>query len=701
MKKQIILTWIAIVISGYAYADGLTDILIDKKYEPRLMSQTEIDSVLTAVSSTATSEQTVWTGANRYELQEQNKRSLFRHSYFADYTLRDKMKGTTLPVGDSLRDVTLSPDKRYIVYGKGQDLYIYKLDYHTTIPITHEYTDGKDIFSGLSDWLYEEEFGRTRLFWFSPDSKMIAFVRLDETEVPTFEWQTFLPAANTPLYPISHTIRYPKAGTDNAQATVYVYDIFTKGLKKMQLGDTEGWYIPSLVWRETTLKDSKAPKTYELVVEKLNRDQNKMEVWAVNPASTVGNLLYTESSNRYYIDYSLFDAWKWLSDGRIIALSEADGWRQLFLLRKDGGRQKVLTPAGMDVTNVYGVDEKNGIVYYQAAPVPSQRQLYAVSLKEGKVTPLSSAAGMHALYLSEDMKHAITSFQSDTQAPTYTLCSLKGTSLTPIRTVLDNQDVQQAWQEAELPQKQFCKIPTERGDSLEAWVIYPTMEPGKRYPVVLFQYSGPASQRVLNRWRHRFAHYLASIGYIIVNADPRGSDCRGRAWRNETYKNLGKKEGEDHLSVARHISSLPQADPDHIAMIGWSYGGYQTIKTMELQEAEHPVIQKGIAIAPVTDWRLYDSGYTERYMQRPQVNESGYQQADLISHAADLTGELLIIHATGDDNVHYQNSLLFMDALIQAGKQFDVQLYIDDNHSIRRPANYEHLHRRIVRFLEQ
>ena len=220
-------------------------------------------------------------------------------------------------------------------------------------------------------------------------------------------------------------------------------------------------------------------------------------------------------------------------------------------------------------------------------------------------------------------------------------------------------------------------------------------------PVVLFQYSGPGSQTVLNRWRHRFAHYLASIGYIVVNADPRGTDCRGRAWRNATYMNLGEKEGEDHLSVAKYISSLPYVDASNISMIGWSYGGYQTIRTLEMQDPQHPIINKGIAIAPVTDWKLYDSGYTERFMRRPQVNEFGYNQADLISHAADLTGNLLLIHGTGDDNVHFQNTLILMDALIQAGKQFDVQLYIDDNHSMRKPANYEHLHRRIIRFLEQ
>ncbi len=235
-------------------------------------------------------------------------------------------------------------------------------------------------------------------------------------------------------------------------------------------------------------------------------------------------------------------------------------------------------------------------------------------------------------------------------------------------------------------------------------MIMPQIEAGKRYPVVLMQYSGPASQRVLNRWRHRFGHYLASQGYIVINADPRGTDCRGRQWRNGTYLLLGQKEAEDHLSVARYMQSLPYADANRIAMIGWSYGGYQTIRTLcdagnDMADGT-PLIKCGIAVAPVTDWRLYDTGYTERYMQRAKVNESGDKASDLTAMAAERRGNLLLVHGTADDNVHVQNSYLLMDALIAAGKQFDMQLYIDDNHSMRRAANSDHLHRRMMRFLQ-
>lgn len=682
-------------------ADLLTELLIDKRFEPKTLSAAEADSILEEGQKTAAlkderQEGTVWTTGTRYVLQESNRKPIYRHSYTADYSLYDKAKKQTFPVGEGLREVTFSPDRRYLVYGKGQDLYIFKLDYRTEVAITQ---------GGISDWLYEEEFGRTKLFWFSPDSKQIAFVRLDETDVPTFEWQTFIEN----LYPKMHSLRYPKAGCANAKAEVCVYDIYTKAIKRLQVGEVEDTYIPSLVWRSiTTGKGKNQTTTYEVIVEKINRDQTTMEVRSCNPQSTVGKLLYREEAKEAFCDYDLFNHWLWLSDGRFIVLSEKDGWRQLFLYSKEGKQLQALTPAGMDITDIYGFDEKSGTVYYQAAVQPSERQVMAVTLKNGTITALTSEAGMNSLQLSEDGKRGIIRFESDQVAPRYTLYSIQGTKMTRLKEVLNNNDIQEAWQQAGLPQKEFGTIPTERGDTLEAWFIYPQeMKEGqkddvqRKFPVVMFQYSGPASQRVLNRWRHRFAHYLASEGYIVVNADPRGTDCRGRKWRNETYMDLGTKEAEDQLSVARYMASLPYVDKDRIAMIGWSYGGYQTVRTMCEQDPKNPLIACGIAIAPVTDWRLYDTGYTERFMRRPQVNEGGYEAADLLNKAKQLSGELLLIHGTGDDNVHYQNSLLLSDALVKAGKQFDLQLYVDDNHSMRKPANYEHLHRRILRFLKE
>jgi len=690
--KKFLLYVITTMMAVMTQADVLSNI-VTRQYEAKTLSDAMIDSLLQG--SVVLGEADTYLPQNRYELRYENEQKMFRHSFAADYYLWDKKKNEKINVSDTLiRDAQLSPNGQYIVYGKGQDLYIYKVLYKSEVAILEDsYKNGQDVFYGLSDWLYEEEFGITRLFWFSPESKQVAFVRLDEVEVPTFSWQTYLGQQ----YPGLKSLRYPKSGCENARASVCVYDISTKGIRTMRLPEKDDAYIPRLTWRSEE----------ELVIERISRDQNQMQVYLANPKSTVCTPLYQEKSESCYVDYELYDSWQWLSDGRFIVLSEKNGWKQLYLYSAQGVEQKVLTPDGIDVTAVYAVDEKSGTIYYQAASVPSERQLFAVNMKSGKITQLSQGAGIYSAWWAKDGKMAIECYQSETQINHYTQYQVNGASWKAlgdqpqeISTVnARNDSIQKAYEALNLPRKQFMKIPTERGDSLEAWMILPQMQTGKRYPVVIMQYSGPASQRVLNRWRHRFAHYLASQGYIVVNADPRGTDGRGRAWRNATYMHLGKKEAEDHLSVVRYMQTLPYVEKDRIAMIGWSYGGFQTIRTMMEQDTD--LIKAGIAIAPVTDWRLYDSGYTERFMRRPQVNADGYEEADLTAKAGDLKGNLLLVHATGDDNVHYQNTLLLIDALNKAGKQFDTQLYIDDNHSLMVPSNNEHLHRKIMLWLSR
>jgi dipeptidyl-peptidase-4 len=292
------------------------------------------------------------------------------------------------------------------------------------------------------------------------------------------------------------------------------------------------------------------------------------------------------------------------------------------------------------------------------------------------------------------MSQYIDCYQSNTTPNRYTLHNKNGVKL-----LLDNDSIAQAWKHSGFQDKEFFTITTERGDTLHAWRILPAnFDPAQRYPVVMMQYSGPGSQRVTDTWRKRFGHYLAAQGYIVVCADPRGTAARGRAWRNATYMQLGVKEAEDQMSVARHLRTLPYVDAQRIALCGWSYGGYQTLMCMSLQEEQ--LWKCGMAIAPVTSWRLYDSAYTERYMRRPQVNEAGYDKADVMHLAANLTGKLLLVHGLADDNVHAQHTWGYVDALVQAGKQFEMQIYPDDNHFIRRGENYQHLHNRLLIFLE-
>lgn len=631
---------------------------------------------------------------DRYRLEYENKQQLFRHSFMADYYLVDTQKHTRTRLSDvPVRDAYLSPNGKYVVYAKADNnLYIYKIDFKTEVALTTG--DNTEIFNGISDWLYEEEFGVTRLFAFSPDSKLVAFIRLDETDVPTFEWQVFL-GTN---YPKTESLRYPKAGEANAKATVCVYDIHYKTIRTMELPASMDGYLPRITWTPLTKPTKKDEQpTSDLVILHMNRDQNKMDVLKGNPKSTVCHPFYSEQSKQYYVDFALFDQWQWLSDGRVIVLSEKGGYNQAYLYSSQGIEQKLLTPQQQDITALYGYDEKLQTLYYQAANTPMTRHAYALNLKKNTTTCLTQGEGTHSLTFSRDLTRYIDCYQSINLPQRYTLHTIGGAS----ELILDNDSVLQAWNASGLPNKEFFTITTERGDVLNAWRILPKdFDATKRYPVVMMQYSGPASQRVTDTWRKRFGHYLAAQGYLVVCADGRGTNARGRAWRNATYMELGVKEAEDQISVARYLKTLSYVDASRLALCGWSYGGYQTLMCLSKQGGE-TIWQCGIAIAPVTSWRLYDSAYTERYMRRPQVNEFGYDKADVMQLAGDLTGNLLLVHGLADDNVHAQQSWLYVDALVQAGKQFEMQFYPDDNHFLRNRSNYEHLHRRIMLFLNK
>lgn len=695
MKQTRLLSLILIMLSAPLHADRLMEIM--QGYDAKTMSVAEMDSILENESGNAKGE--------RYRLEHKNKQKLFRHSFFADYYLIDTQKNDTIPLSDvPVRDAAMSPNGKYVVYAKADNnLYIYKVDFKTEVAITT--TDNPEIFNGISDWLYEEEFGTTGLFAFSPDSKQLAFVRLDETEVPTFQWQTYLEDENgkvkSPkgLYPTLHSLRYPKAGEQNASATICVYDIHYKTIRTMQLPEHMDGYLPRIRWTQLSkpTKKDEQPSS-DLVILHLNRDQNKMDVLKGNPKSTICHPFYNEESKKYFVNYELFDQWQWLSDNRVIVVSEQGGYTQAYLYSSQGIEQRLLTPEERDVTKIYGYDEATQTLYYQAAPTPMSRHAYALNVRKNITTQLTQGDGTHDLHFSADMRRYIHCYHSANMPHKYTLCDVKGEN---DKVLLENDSILQAWKALDVNEKEFFTITTERGDVLNAWRILPkNFDETKKYPVVMLQYSGPTSQRVLNNWRKRFGYSLADAGYIVVCADGRGTGARGREWRNATYMQLGVKEAEDQMSVAQYLQTLPYVDGERIAICGWSYGGYQTLMCLSKQSDKSPLFKCGIAIAPVTSWRLYDSAYTERFMRRPQVNDFGYEGTDLMKMASELTGNLLLVHGLADDNVHAQNTLLYTDALVKAGKQFEMQLYVDDNHSIRKPANYAHLHHRIMLFLE-
>ena len=644
-------------------------------YNAKTLSAEKQDSILSVGQETS----------QRYRLEYENADKLFRHSQVADWYIVDTQRNIRKQLGAGLnlgkvRDAQLSPNGRYVAFAKDNNLYIHKLDFGTEIAVTKD--ANADIINGIADWLYEEEFGTTALFAWSPDSKQLAFVRLDEREVPAFAWQNYL----TGQYPTADTLRYPKAGCDNAKASVCVYDVPTKGILTMQVNTEKAdVYFPRLRWTNSG----------ELIVLRVNRDQTKMEVFACNAKSTVAHPLYKEESKKYFVDYALFDQWLWLADDSFVALSEKDGWRRAYLYSAQGIQQRALTPENIDVTALYAVDEATQTLYYQAAPTPSTRQLYALNLKKADITLLSDGEGTHSARFSKDGKRMIECFQSFDTPNTYTLCTLKGNKMISRERLEDNSAVREAWQANQLPEPQQLRIPNANGQELEAMLLLPITN--NQSPLVVMHYSGPASQRVLNRWRKKFEYALVAEGYAVLIVDPRGSDCKGRAWRNETYMSLGEKEAEDLIAAAKWAAQQEYIDGDRIALLGWSYGGYETLYTMSMQG--HP-FKAGIAIAPVTDWRLYDSAYTERYMRRPQVNDRGYREASLLPLAKDLTGNVLIIHGTADDNVHVQHTMQYIDALVRADKQFEMQLYPDDNHHLRRGNNATHMHNRILNFLK-
>ena len=714
MKKTILIL-VSTLIATMAMATADMMHLLKGGYDAKVLTTAQMDSVFGAKGDEA---------IGRYKLECENKQQLFRHSFLADYYLVDTQKNTRTRLSDQpVRDAIISPNGKYVVYAKADNnLYIYKIDFKTEVPVTTD--TNTEIFNGIADWLYEEEFGITRLFAFSPDSKMVAFVRLNETQVPSFEWQTMLSDEAKGSYPELHSLRYPRAGEQNAKASVCVYDIHYKSIKTMQLPEDKEYYVPRLRWGIQPAATKAEPQPMaDLMIMLMNRDQTQMKVLKANAKSTVTQGFYEETSKQYYVNFELFDEWQWLNDGRVIVLSEKNGWMQAFLYSAQGMEQKLLTPAARDVMRIYGYDEKTQNLYYQAAPTPLTRQAYAYNLRKGTTTQLTTGEGTHALTFSKNMTQYIDCYQSLNTPNRYTLYKAAGNGQwAKDRVVLSNDSVAAAWQASGLPNKEFFHLITERGDTLHAWRVLPVgFEANKKYPVVMMQYSGPSSQRVTDTWRKRFAHYLAAQGYLVVCADGRGTHARGRAWRNATYMQLGQKEAEDQISVAKYLQTLPYVDADKIALCGWSYGGYQTLVCMSAQanistlnsqlstlnsqlstlnSQLSPIFKCGIAIAPVTSWRLYDSAYTERYMRRPQVNDAGYEQTDVMKHAAQLQGKLLLVHGLADDNVHAQQSWLYVNALVQAGKQFEMQFYPDDNHFLRKGTNYEHLHNRIIGFLQ-
>lgn len=595
-----------------------------------------------------------------------NTNQIFRHSFTADYFVYDiPTKNLTKFTDKQIQEPTFSADGSKIAYAFENDLYAYDVVSKTHLQIT---TDGKKnaIINGITDWVYEEEFAFVKAYDWNMSGDKIAFIRFDETEVPEFSMDMY----NEGLYPSQYVFKYPKAGEKNANVSLHVYDLKSNVSKKINLGDYNDFYIPRIKWTN---------EANTLSVQVMNRHQNNLDLHFVDANSGNTEIILNET-DKAYVDIT--DNLTFLEDNSFIWTSEKDGFNHIYHYDKSGKLKKQITSGKWEVTNYYGFDEKNKTIYYQSVENGSiNRDVYSVKINGKSKTRLSSKTGTNNAIFSPNFQYFINTYSSAINAPLYTLNESK--SGNTIKEIVSNNEAEEKLARYNVAPKEFFTLTTEKGHELNAWMIKPkNFDASKKYPVFMYQYSGPGSQSVANQWNsyNDYWYYmLAQKGYIIVCVDGRGTGYKGAAFKKCTYKELGKFEVEDQIDAAKVIENYAYVDQSRIGIFGWSYGGFMSSNCI-FQGAD--VFKTAIAVAPVTSWRYYDSIYTERYMQTPQENASGYDNNSPINHVEKLKGNYLLIHGTADDNVHVQNTMKMVEALIQANKQFDWAIYPDKNHGI-------------------
>jgi len=620
-----------------------------------------------------------------------NVKKRYRRTFTADYYVFDVKRNELQTLSENgPQEVPLfSPDSRYIAFARENNLFMKKLDFNTETQLTKDGQVGT-IINGTPDWVYEEEFTKTRYFEWSPDSKLIAFVRFDESKVPKYSYIQYKENAtdkdNLTLYPLIVEFKYPKAGENNSKVSVCVYDDYSKSIKTMKLSDEDqDFYVPGIRWTNSI---------DQLAVFKLNRNQNRLEMLLANPRSTLTKLVLRQD-DKYYVDYENIDFVHFSADNQtFIGVSEQDGYRHIYQYNINGTVLKQLTKGKWDVTDVYGYDEKKQVVYYQSAEVsPLQRDVYGVDVK-GRMTRLTNGKGTHAASFNSTFTSFVDNASSMEVPNIFTLRTSSGTS---IRTIGNNAGLASEFKALNLPAKEIFTFTTSENIKLNGWILKPVnYDASKKYPLLMVQYSGPNSQAVLDKWSVDWEYYLASQNYVVACVDGRGTGARGAEFRKCTYEQLGILETKDQVEAAKYLGQQTYIDKDRIGIWGWSYGGTMTLLCMTTGEK---VFKAGIAVAPVIDWRLYNTAYTERFMRRPQENFKGYDVSSALKRADKLQGSLLLVHGTADDNVHTQNTMLYIDKLVAADKQFEMQLYTDKNHSILGKQTRRHLYTRMSDFL--
>ena len=631
-------------------------------------------------------------------LIQTDTRYIYRRSFTATYYIYEVQnnKMGPLSVGGEQQTPLFSPDGNMIAFVRQNNIFLVKLLYdNAESQIT---TDGErnSIINGIPDWVYEEEFSTNRSMVFTADSRQLVWIKYDESKVKEFSFQWFRGSNPTMdeylTYPGSYIYKYPKAGEDNSKVGVYSFDIKSRKTRQIDVPLDADGYIPRIVMTSDPTK---------VAVFTLNRHQDDMRIYMANPLTTLSKLVVQDKVDKYVKQESMCAVT--FTDQHILVPSERDGYNHIFIYTLNGQLKRQVVKGQFEVTDIYGMDDKTGDVFYAANELgPQDKQVY-VSHANGKTERLTSKEGQNNATFSRGFRYFINIWSDLNNPPVYTLNDSRGRIL---HTMIDNKALKEKYQSYGLGTKEFFSFTTSEGVKLNGWMVKPAdFSPSKRYPVIMFQYGGPGSQQVLNYWNIGAAgqgaileQYMAQQGYIVACVDNRGTGGRGAEFEKCTYLRLGEKEAFDQVEAALWLGQQPYVDKDRIGMWGWSYGGWNTLMSMS---EGRPVFCAGVAVAPPTCWRYYDSVYTERYMRTPKENKSGYDEVNPIARAAKLHGALLICHGLADDNVHFQNTAEYTEALIQADKDFKENIYVNRNHGISGGNTRNHLYRQIIQWFDE
>ena len=631
---------------------------------------------------------------SRILIQTETK-PIYRRSFTAFYYIFNVRNNTMEALSDGGPQLVplFSPDGNQFAFVRNNNIYLVKLLFGNSESQITE--DGKynEVLNGIPDWVYEEEFGFNRAFDFSADSKMLAYIRFDESKVPMYSfpmYQGMNPSLDQyAVYPGSYDYKYPMPGVDNSKVSVHTFDIKSKVTRKLDLPLDEDGYIPRIQFT----KDENT-----LAIMTLNRHQNRFDLYFANPRSTLCKLVVRDEAEQYIKEEAYGNMTFYANN--FVMMSEKDGFNHLYLYSAGGNLITQITKGKFEVKSFLGWDEKTNTYYYSSnEESPLRTAIYKIDAK-GRKTKLSSRTGTNQAIFSKSMKYYINTFSNLTTPPVITINDNTGKTLT---TLVDNKKLAQKVASMNLPSKEFFTFTTSDGVQLNGWMMKPAnFDPSKKYPVIMHQYSGPGSQQVIDRWNigsrgdgGMFEAYMADHGFISVCVDGRGTGGRGSDFEKCTYLNLGVKEARDQVETALYLGTLPYIDSKNIGIWGWSFGGYCTL--MSMSEGT-PAFKAGVAVAAPSDWRYYDTVYTERFMRTPKENMEGYQASSAMTRASQLNGELLLIHGTADDNVHLRNASEYSEALVQADKQFDMHIYTNRNHGIRGGNTTKHLLTRVTEF---